>query len=95
MAAVLATLGGLAAALLVLRLMPPGPVAVAVPADALPAEAAAGPCGALAEALPQTLGGEDRRGTTPEDPRVAAWVGPACSWCAGSPSPSRRASAPR
>jgi hypothetical protein len=88
LAAVLATLGSLAAVLLVLRVMPAGPVDVPVPADALPADVSAGPCAALAEALPETLGGVERRSTTGDDPRVAAWGRPSAQLVCGVPVPT-------
>lgn len=87
LAALLATLGSVAAVALVLRLMPPGPVDVAVPADALPAAVAGQPCAALAAALPDTLGGERRRDTVSDDPRVAAWGRPSAQLVCGVPVP--------
>jgi hypothetical protein len=86
-AALLATLGSLAAVLLVLRLMPPGPVDVAVPADALGQDVAGQPCDALAQALPPTLGGQERRETVSGDPRVAAWGRPSVQLVCGVPVP--------
>jgi hypothetical protein len=86
-AVLLATLGSLAAVLLVLRLMPPGPVDVALPADALGQDVAAEPCGTLARALPATLGGQERRETVSGDARVAAWGRPSVQLVCGVPVP--------
>lgn len=86
-AALLATLGSLAAVLLVLRLMPPGPVDVALPPDALGQDVAGQPCEALARALPATLSGQERRETASGDPRVAAWGRPSAQLVCGVPVP--------
>lgn len=85
--ALLATAGSVAAVLLVLRLAPPGPVDVAVPPDALGDAVAAGPCSALAAALPPVLGGEERRDTDDGGPRVAAWGRPSARLVCGVPVP--------
>ena len=86
--AVLATLGALAAGAVVVALAPPGPVDVALPPEALPDPVAAEPCGALATALPEVLGGLERRDTTVDDPRLAAWGTPAARLVCGVPVPS-------
>ncbi len=56
---------------------PPGPVPVAVPVTAASGAAATGAaCAALARALPERLGGQLRRRTSPASARVAAWGSP-------------------
>jgi hypothetical protein len=86
-AAVLATLASLVAAVAVLALLGPGPVEVEVPGQVLPEEVAAGPCEQLAAELPETVDGLDRRETTRDDPRLAAWGRPAAQLVCGVPVP--------
>lgn len=86
-AVVLATLASLVAVVLVLVALGPGPAEVEVPGNALPDEVAAGPCEALAAALPATLDGLDRRDTVSDDPRLAAWGRPSAQLVCGVPVP--------
>lgn len=86
-AAALATLASLAAVVLVLVLLGPGPAEVEVPGNALPGEVAGGPCEALAAALPESLDGLDRRDTSPDDARLAAWGRPPAQLVCGVPVP--------
>jgi hypothetical protein len=86
-AAVLATVASLAAVVLVLVLLGPGPAEVDVPGQVLPAEIADGPCSELAAELPEVLGGLERRETTRDDPRLAAWGRPSAQLVCGVPVP--------